>query len=498
VYNHAGTVTISSAEFTRNARSTSHFFGVRTSNQNTVHAQLTYDDGLAPPDADVQITFHDDVPQGEDSPKTDAMQKMHKRLVQMSSSWLSKYPPLVQDLKDLSVPHYLNRYPDMPTSFFGIQKPAAFENEALFLRAVTIALNRRGEAVEDFMSSDTFASVIVAESLSAITNTQVYNADTEILPSRTKEIDEFSVDEREIHNGDCEDMSHEVCMLAYSLKHGTYTNAVVQRAQQIIQRYTVMLTFGEVSMDENDPNLDRYRAGKYFAHAFVILMNKLPQPTQSLQPVRIHDKASSLKNLAQDGIGLFDAQPFDANHRMVHWMSGLRAGDSRVRRMESIGINYYMYPFSAVIVDDDLLSSTYGTPIHEIGFVQEIEDGQLKRGCEFRKLIMGDPSVFYVPTCEMTPDQYASAQHCMRFFHPVTPYDTETPEPDLSLMESVLGIQRQDTITPGTKTCFFIQGPDAFDKKYLFSLKERMKNIETSYYVVDFFAQNVFTIEILS
>ena len=483
VANHAGTVTVSAADIDRAGKATVH---------------LKYDDGLEPPDAELQISFHDDLPQGDDFPDSADMKRTYEELVNQAKTWIKKYPPLVKDLQDLSVFHYLNRYPKMPACFFGIQKTVKAEHEALFLSAIAIALNRRGESMQDFMVSDTFASVITGEALAAITNCQVYNADTELLSGGgKKEIDEFSADERVLGNGDCEDYSHEICMLACSLKHGNYTHKVVLRAQAIMKQYTILLTLGEVSMDDNDPNLKRYQAGDYFAHAFIILVQKLP-PARGVEPVKINPDGfdKKMKNLAEDGISLFDAQPFSAQHRMTHWITGLRKGDARLRRMESIGLHYYMYPFSAIIVDDDLLSSTYETPIHEIGFLQ-MKDGKLHRGCEFKKLIDGDPDVYYVPTCEMTREQYDDAKRCMLYFHPITPYETDAEEPDLSLLEAVLGIQRQLEILPNTISCFFIQGPDCFDKQYLQGLKTRMKNIDNSYYVLDFFAKDVFTIEVL-
>jgi len=482
VPNHAGTVTVSAADVRRG--------------EAVVH--LKYDDGLEPPDAEIRITFHHDLPEGDDFPDSADMKRTYEELVNQAKTWLKKYPPLVKDLEDLSVLRYLNRYPKMPACFFGIQKTVGYEHQDLFLRAITIALNRRGESMQDFLVSDTFASVITAEALAAITNCQVYNADTELLPGRNKEIDEFSADERVLGNADCEDMSHEICMLAYNLKHGDYTHPVVVRAQEIIKQYTVLLTLGEVSMDDTDPNLKRYQAGNYFAHAFVILVQTLP-PLRGTEPVRINTNISykKLENLAQDGISLFDAQPFNAQHRMTHWMTGLRKGDARLRRMEAIGLHYYMYPFSAIIVDDDLLSSTYGTPIHEIGFLQ-MKNGKLHRGCEFKKLIDGDPDVYYVPTCEVTRDQYSAAKRCMQYFHPILPYETDADEPDLSLLESVLGIKRRLEILSNTISCFFIQGPDCFDEQYLQGLKTRIKNIENSYYVLDFFAKDVFTVEVLS
>jgi hypothetical protein len=211
---------------------------------------------------------------------------------------------------------------------------------------------------------------------------------------------------------------------------------------------------------------------------------------------------SSYHALGQDGISLFDSDPFRATHRMTRWSSGLTKGDKRVRRLEPIGHDYYKYVLQGLVIDPVFVSDQ-DVPIHEIGFLQ-IVNGKPRKGCSYESVINQDDSVMILPVTELTQEEYADAVRCASFFHPVVPYvTTQNKEPDLTLFEQVMQIPRRAKADAGSDedgrrhSVFFIQGDDVYDIQYLEGLKSRLASGDC-YYVLDVFADGVFTVEVLS
>lgn len=162
-----------------------------------------------------------------------------------------------------------------------------------------------------------------------------------------------------------------------------------------------------------------------------------------------------------------------------------------MRKIDTIGLNYYMMPSSCLIVDDTIVSKKYGTHVYEVGFVTGS-----KYGCTFKNLLAQSTDVAMVPTCELTAQEDRVAKKCVAYLHPIVPFDTSAPEPDMKLLERTLGATRsKDACKPG-RGVFFLQGSDSQDAAYLQGLKRRIPAGRTVQYALDFFAKDVFTVEV--
>ena len=142
--------------------------------------------------------------------------------------------------------------------------------------------------------------------------------------------------------------------------------------------------------------------------------------------------------LVQDGVSLFDANPSAPSHPLRDAEKGVSL--DRVRALRPVPSNYYMYPCSAMFVDTVATSLVHGTLVPEFGFV-DANTGSY--GCRFQDLVRRSPSIQMVPTCLLTQTEHATLTRCLRWLHPLAPYEAEARnKPALDVFERVTGCRR--------------------------------------------------------
>ena len=459
--------------------------------------KLTNEDGSPAAAGTLTVVLKDTKPSAlELFPVSAKMRHMSDALVSRAKVWYQSRTPLDKDLADVHVPRFPSRWSSLPGFFFAVQTPVANESEMLFTRLLRASCRRRGlnrVPVDDARLMD----LVTAEALAALPNSNVYNADVNIdSRGNATSIDRFSDDERVLRNGDCEDMAAEVRNLAWSLRTGTWSTDEVRAAQRSVRRYIVAETFGAVALPP-DPANDPYKSGRFFAHAFVMFL-PASWVAKALQNGGGHaalnmdlvDLDPAARVLTQDGISLFDADALATTHPLADLRCGFR--DARARRIESIGLDYYMFPCSCMVSPGTVLSTTNNTPVYELGFVT------IKQyGCRYADLLHQSNDIALVPTCVLTSEENEAAQHCARFFHPVVPFDVDGGPPDLTgALEMWLAARRAPAgKVKGTKGTFFLQADDSMNEPYMLALRKKMADAKVSY-TLDFFAQGEWMVQV--
>jgi len=422
-----------------------------------------------------------------------------EKIVERSKKWYKTRKPIDPDLANVHVPRLPSFWCRLPGFFFSVQTPVEHETEQFFVNVLRASMRRRNLQQSDVLSDARLMDIVTAEALAALPNSNVYNADVDVdLANENKltNIDRFSNDERIFKCGDCEDMAAEVRLLAYSLRKGNWNTEIVRAAQRSVRRYVVGETFGAVALPP-DPANDPYKAGRFFAHAFVLFL-PVHFVAEALarggDTARLVDAAVDVdpqaRTLTQDGISLFDADALHPTHPLIAYKPGV--GDERVRRVEPIGLRYYMFPCSIMINEGTVVSTKEGTPIYELGFVTTTNNAY---GARYVDILNQSRDVGMVPTCELTRQEHQVALRCSKWFHPVVPFNTTGGAPDLAgTVETWL---RATRFTEGTdfEYTFFLQGDDALDETYMLHLRDKLKNRRVMY-TCDWLAQGEFTVQV--
>jgi hypothetical protein len=501
IYNHAGSAFLCATDFIKNS--------------NTARVQLLNENNEAAASLVVSVTIKPVATVLY--PLTDEVCQMSTACVKDASSWYinstKKLAPLVDALKTVHLPRFACRFDKLPGYFFAVQLPTADESEVLFIRALTIASERRGHAVLEIINNVPQYAVVVVEALAAIPNSFAYNADVRLNENREPFIIErFSADARLLRNGDCEDLAREVITLAHSLRNGVYTAPVVCAAQAIMRQYVACEMFSAIQMEgeldtSNKKNIQAYSLGNsLFAHAHNVFI-----PANFMQAALkragsdvelktgISQVTPNLEVLAVDGITPFDARPFRKTHKCISESSGLHPApenrpDNRPRHFDDIGHDYYKFPCSFFVLQD-MWSARPGTHVHEFYFFNKANK---KYGCTFDDLILQNANIAIKETHIMSHAEETMAAECMRYFQPIPPYAV-TKDPlsvDLTTFDRVFKMKRVATRPARFYANFMISSEDVGDEKYLMTLKKRMLTNKDLSYVVDYFADNTFCLHI--
>ena len=399
-------------------------------------------------------------------------------MVKESSRWTEALEPLEVDLEYVHVPTLPCPFPKLPGFFFAAKTPIASEDERLFERALRAAAVRRTESGQSWSESAPLellhgpdAACLVAESLAAVPNCNVYNEDCLVRGDGTPYPNEaFYPDARTVGDGDCEDAAREVVNLAYSLRTGVWTRPLVQRAQLVLKHYVVAEQFSAVQLSGTDSSNARYVVRKdssLFAHAHVVFLpawwvDEALRRGRESTPTGVRRSTARLapwleKNpmdvtLAQDGISLFRANPLD------DWKARrVSGGDSRMEKNDTIGLEYYKLLSSCMIVDGSVVSDV-GRPVFEL-FYSTLHHGGERYGAKFADAVKTRSNVVLRSTYELGPTDEAFARRCMSFLHPVVPYVVGA-DPALNALESALAPIARTVGPPegGWGSTFFLQG----------------------------------------
>jgi hypothetical protein len=442
-------------------------------------------------------------------------QTVGKAIIERSKTWYkreTKFQPIEKDLKGVHMPTYPCSFPNLPGCFFVVQHPQDAESEALFERALLVAMRRRCWTLEA-MEVKEKACILMAESLGAIVNCSVYNEDCQI-DADTGELipDEmFIADGRTLMNGDCEDESREICNLAYSLRNGRFRSALVLGAQRALDYYLVVENLGTIPADDVETNKQyRTKGGRYMAHAFVFFMPK----TMVAQMLSRGGGDAKLKSappgdapagmLIQDGIALFDADPVGHVHASATPTSGLlraKTPDMRIKRFESVQFSFYHAVSSCFLLEDLVISKTELTPVRELAFLTATDNAKepWKYGALFKDVFEESGRVAFIPTCILTGAENAVALEVARYFHPICAYQTDLVESDLdmSTFETTLGTQRVSNPPENEYTHnFFLNASELTDTNYLAGLRERVPKGKRLVYSLDFMSDTCYMAQV--
>ena len=486
LYTRAGVATVTASDVT---------------SSNTCIVSLLNQDGSRGL-ATLKIKFLDQTPKIKQAyPLIKEVVSESTKIVEQASRWYKLKSPINKELLFCHTPKWASRYSHLPGFFFAVQKPAGSEEELFFDRALRITARRRN--ITDASKAD--MCTLMAETLAAIPNCSVYNADVMVnrYGKERRAVDTFSADERTLHNGDCEDMAREILNLHYSLVHGTWNTPLVRAAQAAAKRYVCGQQFAAVKLDvaNNDPKLKVYSTGgKLYAHSFVIFMPArwVAEALQNgggeavLGPSVDGDTvANDDKCLVQDGISLFDPDVEHPNHPDLPY-HGSHFSDERLRRIESIGLDYYYYASSCLVMEGAIESTRTGMPVFELAYLH----GALY-GAPFVDIERKNNNVGLVPTYHLeNKHELAMAHRCAQYFHPIVPYDVHSPQPNLRLVEECLNAEH--VTEPPTEFVgnYFLQSHDAFEIDYLKKLYKKLDKSFKRVYMLDNFAKNTFCVHI--
>lgn len=481
IYNHAGACFMCCKDF---------------GNSGTVKAQLSDEDGGGTGFVELKPSV---LPMAQELyPNARNVRRMCATSVADSSQWVHAMAPLSQELVKVHVPRFACRFDHMPGHWFAIQTPSASEDEQLFKNALHVAANRRFVNLNEQHGSDASFASIVFEAIAAIPNSYVYNADIKIGSNgKGVSIERFSADSRVLHNGDCEDEAREIITLCNSLKTGNYNSPECTAAQKLLKQYVCCQCFSAVALG-SDPSLAVYSTGgSLYAHSHNLFLpanyaqSALERSGSSVRLNGVRQISKDLPVLAADGISLFDAKPLNADHPAIA-PSGLRkTRDMRIKKMDLIGDEYYMFLCSFFCVDEFVAPS--GTPVHELYFQSQNNSGHAVYGARYTDVIEMEKTIKIKETHIMTQQENQMAEECMRYFHPIVPYTVKNGV-DMHILETTLDIKRGER-PRNSKGNFFLSAFDTQDETYLKDLKKRMQP-GTWVYALDYFAEDCYTVQL--
>jgi len=401
-------------------------------------------------------------------PLTERVKARSAQIVAASKTWYARGKQAVsKELDCVHVPTLACPFPHLPGCFFTVQTPEAPEREALFESLLRAAAGRRGVDPDGNLGFHEMC-LLTAEALAAFPNCMVYNADTKLLEKRRLQqgrlimIEAFCADPRTVLCGDCDDMAREVLNVAHSLK--TLKNArsrLVRAAQEALSHYAVAEVLGAVALDADPRNRD-YSTGTLYAHAFVMFLPLQWLSTSLRECSLAKPPADGIVPdvLTQDGIALFDPEARRATNKSFQKKD---VNLPRIRTVGEIGLEYYMYLCTAMILDESVVSD--GVPVREVRF----QTGD-RYGATYADVLDKSPAVTVLPSVALTADDDAMARRCVKYFHPIVPVDTAAGPSVPSPWEVV------QKAPASFESTFFVQGNDWLDKDYMSQLEGQLSH----------------------